>query len=100
MTTQFVSSGVVSSGVVVSSGNMLEVLSGGTADVTSVSSGGVQQVDAGGFASGTVILAGGSDSIFGSDTGATVNSGGVEVVFSAKRLWRFERHHHGRRIGR
>jgi autotransporter passenger strand-loop-strand repeat protein len=57
MTTQFVSSGVVSSGVIVSSGNILEVLSGGTADVTSVTSGGLQQVDAGGFASGTVISA-------------------------------------------
>jgi autotransporter passenger strand-loop-strand repeat protein len=82
MTTQFVSSGVVSSGVIVTSGNVLEVLSGGTADVTSVTSGGLQQVDAGGFASGTVISAGGSDTVFGSDTGATVNSGGIETVSS------------------
>jgi autotransporter passenger strand-loop-strand repeat protein len=81
MTTQFVGSGVVSSGVIVSSGNILEVLSGGTADVTSVTSGGIQQVDAGGFASGTVISAGGSDTVFGLDTGATVNSGGREIVF-------------------
>jgi autotransporter passenger strand-loop-strand repeat protein len=80
MTTQFVSSGVVSSGVIVSSGNILEVLSGGTADVTSVTSGGTQQVDSGGFASGTVISAGGSDTVFGSDTGATVNGGGSEIV--------------------
>jgi autotransporter passenger strand-loop-strand repeat protein len=77
MTTQFVSSGVVSSGVVVTSGNILEVLSGGTADVTSVTSGGVQQVDAGGFASGTVISAGGSDTVLGSETGAIIDSGGV-----------------------
>jgi autotransporter passenger strand-loop-strand repeat protein len=82
MTTQFVSSGIVSSGVLVTSGNVLEVLSGGTADVTSVTSGGLQQVDAGGFVSGTAISAGGSDTVFGSDTGATVNSGGIEIVSS------------------
>jgi autotransporter passenger strand-loop-strand repeat protein len=75
MTTQFVSSGVISSGVIVSSGNTLEVLSGGTADATTVTSGGIQRVDVGGFASGTVISAGGSDTVFGTDTGATVNSG-------------------------
>jgi hypothetical protein len=31
---------------------------------------------AGGFASGTVISAGGSDTVFGADTGATIDSGG------------------------
>ena len=68
MTTQFVGFGVVSSGVVVSSGNILEVKSGGTADATAVLSGGLQQVDSGGLASGTVISAGGSDTVLGSDT--------------------------------
>ena len=77
MTTQFVSSGIVSSGVTVTSGNVLEVLSGGTADVTSVTSAGLQQVDAGGIVSGTVISAGGSETVFGSETGATIDSGGV-----------------------
>jgi len=38
MTTQFVSPGVVSSGVVVTSGDTLEILSGGVADVTSAHS--------------------------------------------------------------
>jgi autotransporter passenger strand-loop-strand repeat protein len=80
MTTQFVSSGVVNSGVIVSGGNVLEVLSGGTADATTVTSGGDQQVDSGGFASGTVISAGGSDTVFGTDTGATVNSGGTMLL--------------------
>src|ERR1700730_15057578 len=85
MTPRFVSSGVVSSGVVVSSGNTLEVQLGGTADVTSVTSGGTQRVDAGGFASGTIVDAGGSDTVLGSDTGATVNdaltvsNGGVAI---------------------
>jgi fibronectin-binding autotransporter adhesin len=80
MTTQFVGFGVVSSGVVVSSGNVLEVQSGGTADASVVMSGGTQQVDSGGFASGTVISAGGSDSVLGSDTGATIDSGGVMLL--------------------
>ena len=100
MTTQFVSSGVVSSGVIVASGDTLEIEAGGTADVTSVTSGGIQQVDLGGLASGTLISAGGSDTVFGSDsaaivdgtltvssggttTGSTISSGGVENVLSS-----------------
>jgi trehalose 6-phosphate synthase len=75
--------GIVSSGVDVLSGNTLEVLSGGTASVTTVESGGTQQVDAGGFASGTVISAGGSDTVFGTDIGATVNSGGTLLLQAA-----------------
>src|SRR6478672_3797915 len=80
MTTQFVSAGVVSSGAVVTSGDTLEVLSGGTANATNVSSGGIQQVDAGGLASATVISAGGTDLVFGSDTHDQVLAGGVETI--------------------
>jgi autotransporter passenger strand-loop-strand repeat protein len=84
MTTQFVSSGVVSSGVVVSNGNILEVLSGGTADVTSVTGGGIEQIDAGGVASGTVISAGGSETVLsgGTDLNTIISNGGFELVSS------------------
>jgi|EndMetStandDraft_7_1072992.scaffolds.fasta_scaffold788500_2 autotransporter passenger strand-loop-strand repeat protein len=61
MSTQFVSSGVVSSGVIITSGNQLQILSSGTANATSVTSGGTEQVDFGGTASGTVINSGGYD---------------------------------------
>jgi autotransporter passenger strand-loop-strand repeat protein len=78
MTTQFVSSGIVSSGIVVTSGNSLKVLSGGTANATSVTSGGVQQIDAGGSAARTVVLHGGFESVVGSATQIT-NYGSVSI---------------------
>jgi autotransporter passenger strand-loop-strand repeat protein len=76
MTTTFVSSGVVSSGVVVTSGNELEVLSGGTADKTTISAGGILQVDSGGFASNTTDRFGGYDYVYGVASGTIVSSGG------------------------
>jgi autotransporter passenger strand-loop-strand repeat protein len=82
MATTFVGSGIVSSGLVVASGNILEVQSGGTASATTVSSGGLQQVDSGGLASGTVISSGGSDSVYGTDRSATIDNGGSETVSS------------------
>src|ERR1700722_15544879 len=88
MPTQFVASGVVSSGVLVTNGNTLEVQSSGTADVTSVTSGGIQQVDFGGIPSGTIVAARGSDVVFGSDTAMsiagslTVSSGGAASFFN------------------
>jgi autotransporter passenger strand-loop-strand repeat protein len=82
MTTQFVSSGVTSSGAVVTSGNTLEVLSGGTANATNVNSGDIQQVDAGGLASATLISSGGTDLVFGSDTHDQVLAGGIETIGS------------------
>ena len=70
MTTQFVSSGVVSSGVRVFQN---DVLSGGTASATVVFGGGLEQVDAGGVASGTVFSQYGSE-IVGLDIGAQVGT--------------------------
>ena len=64
---EYVSSGTVSSGGPVTSGLMLEVLSGGTADVTSVTSGALLQVDGGGQASGTVV----SQAVLRQSTGRT-----------------------------
>jgi VCBS repeat-containing protein/autotransporter passenger strand-loop-strand repeat protein/autotransporter-associated beta strand protein len=81
-TTTPVSSGVTSTGFVVSSGNTLEVMSGGLAIVTSVTSGGTQQVDFGGQASGTMVSSGGIDNVLGVDGGANVVGGGTLVVSS------------------
>jgi autotransporter passenger strand-loop-strand repeat protein len=83
MTTTFVSSGVTSSGLVVTSGNVLEVLSGGSAAVTSVTSSGTLLVDVGGVASGTIVSSGGSAAVSGTDSGATIAGGGSETVFGS-----------------
>jgi autotransporter passenger strand-loop-strand repeat protein len=77
---EYISSGVVSSGLPVSGGLMLEVLSGGTADGTTVASGALLQVDGGGQASGTLISAGGSETIYGSDLNGVVSGGYVDVA--------------------
>jgi autotransporter passenger strand-loop-strand repeat protein len=82
MTTTVVSSGVVSSGLVVAGGNIVEVQSGGTANSTTVSNGGLLFIDAGGSASSSVIASGGVDNVSGSDRGDTINNGGTEVVFA------------------
>jgi autotransporter passenger strand-loop-strand repeat protein len=79
-TTQLVSSGVVSSGAAVTSGNVLEVLSGGSANATSVGSSGTEQVDAGAHASGTIVSGGGTEVVYGSETGAAVRGGTLEVI--------------------
>ena len=86
MTTQFVSSGVVSSGIVVTSGNALIVLSGGVASATTVSDGGVEVVH--GSAAGTMIASGGLDLLSsGGTTISAVLAGGnglaaIEIVNS------------------
>ena len=80
MTTQLVSSAVVSSGVQVTGGNILEIMSGGQADGTTVFIFGRQQVDAGGIASGTVI-SGGFDNVFGAELSAIVNNSGTLNVW-------------------
>ena len=80
MTTEFISSGIVSSGIVVTNGNTLEIQSGGTASATSVELGGTEQVDVGGSASGTVVSHGGVAEVYGSDTAARVL--GILDVFS------------------
>lgn len=101
VTTEVVSSGVVSSGVEISSGTVLTVLSGGTANATDIDSGGTVQVNKGGTASGTLLSGGGVEAVYGSDsntqvrggtlrvvsggavTGATVSSGGVFEIWSS-----------------
>src|SRR5260221_8439235 len=82
MGTQFVSSGVTSSGLVVSgAGNTLEVLSGGFASATVVAGGGNLQIDSGGSAAGAFISSGGSLFVFGTITNnVDVYSGGVENI--------------------
>ena len=97
----FVSSGVTSSGVVVTNGtlNVLNggrtvsarlgsggfelVSSGGASDIAIVSSGGYQIVLDGGIASGATVQSGGYQSVSGGGvaSGTEVSSGGVELVF-------------------
>jgi autotransporter passenger strand-loop-strand repeat protein len=79
-TGRFVSTGVPSSNVSVTSGVTLEVLSGGIATATNVANGGIQRADASGLANATIDSGGGKDDIFGSERGASI--GGVAVVGS------------------
>ena len=80
-TTINISAGVTSSGLTVSSGTNLVVLSGGTISSTTVSSGGTVYISKGGTDSATT-LAGGTLNVYGSDVSATVTSGGLESVYS------------------
>ena len=76
MSTQFVSSGVTSSGVVVTSGNILSVLSGGTASTTTITTSNTYQFVSG-LAVGTIV-SGGVDVVYsgGVDKGAIISTGG------------------------
>jgi autotransporter passenger strand-loop-strand repeat protein len=77
----FVSAGVVSTGVVVSAGNMLEVLSGGEADSSLVTAGGALRVGAGGTASGTTVSNGGGVILAGgTESRSVVAAGGYELL--------------------
>jgi autotransporter passenger strand-loop-strand repeat protein len=95
----YVSSGVVSGGLGIVSGGILEVLSGGTASGATISSGGTEIISAGGSDLGTQISgglqldygsAGGATVFTGSQvvesgglaTSTTVNSGGTELVLA------------------
>src|SRR5689334_22418335 len=82
MTTTFVSSGVTSTGVTVTSGNALEVLTSGRANSTTVNGGGLLQVDAGGFASASLISSGGFETVLGSDNHDTIDAGATFTVAS------------------
>jgi autotransporter passenger strand-loop-strand repeat protein len=101
MTTTSVSSGVVSNGLAISSGDELIVSSGGSATSTTVDDGGSLVLD-GGYASATTVTDGGSAVLIGGEAddstvvgggvqvlsaggsavGVTVSDGGSEVVFS------------------
>ena len=75
-----VTAGQIDTNDVVISGGSMFVDSGGTAFGTSVSSGGFLTVSAGGTESGSQILFGGSDTVFGTDLGATVTGNSMGVV--------------------
>ena len=77
-----VSSGQTSTGVVLSSGNQLTVLSGGITSGTQVSNVGTEVISLGGVANGTVVLAGGDEFVAGVASGTTVSALGLEHVLA------------------
>src|SRR5262245_41578579 len=79
----FVSAGVVSSGVMVSAGHTLKVLSGGVANASIVGGGGALQVDAGGTASGTTASGGGVILAGGTESRSTISAAGYEQLTGA-----------------
>lgn len=81
MTDYVVSFGAVSSAVTLYNGDVMMVLSGGTADQTIVDSGGTEIVSAGGVASAATINYGGTEIVFfGTVSQTIVNSGGIEIL--------------------
>jgi autotransporter passenger strand-loop-strand repeat protein len=107
MTNIFVSSGVTSTGLTITSGNAVFALPGGTIVSTTAENGGEafidsgyasrtfligdvnlgnfgQQVIFGGVASGTIVGSGGIQTVSGGgvDDGSTVSSGGIEFVIA------------------
>ncbi|MCB8876661.1 Hint domain-containing protein [Acidisoma silvae] len=80
-----ISYGTVSSGLVLSSGDVLDVLSGGTADLTVVSAGGIAYVSAGGTEISTVVLSRGLDDVLsgGIASGTVISTYGDEQVYGA-----------------
>jgi len=99
MSRYIVSSGVTSSGVTLSSGDVIDVLSGGISVNTTALSGGLVNVygtasstilmggrdvvEARGSASGTVISSGGIEYVSGTVSSASVRSGGLERIYSS-----------------
>jgi autotransporter passenger strand-loop-strand repeat protein len=79
MTTYNVNSGVVSSGIVLSGGDVMNVSGGGTAEFTVVNSGGFVTVSSGGLASASVVSGGGTQTVLGTASGTLVQ-GGFEIV--------------------
>ena len=76
-----VSSGVTSSGITLTSGDVMVVFSGGVADATKVDSGGYLNVS--GIASGTTVNSGGAEYLYSGAAYATiVSSGGAAYVYS------------------
>jgi fibronectin-binding autotransporter adhesin len=76
------SGGTVSGPITVKAGGLVTVSSGGKVLSTVISSHGSQTVEAGGFASNTFVDAGGEQDVFGSASGTTVETSGLEVVKS------------------
>ena len=72
MTDYVVSSAVTSTSVTLSSGDTMEVVSGGTASRTFVDSGGREIVSAGGSDISALVNPGGEQDVYGSASGDTV----------------------------
>jgi autotransporter passenger strand-loop-strand repeat protein len=85
MSTISVGSGVVSSGLTISAGETLDVLSGGTVSGIIVS-GGYENVALGGVDSGSTVEAGGILDDYGSATSGVISSGGAVGVGSGGAL--------------
>src|ERR1700722_9413200 len=75
MTLQTISSGVVSSGLIVSSGDVLRVLSGGEVSATTVLSGGTERLSSGGRTVSATVSEGGV--LIGRGRGAYVDDFGL-----------------------
>jgi autotransporter passenger strand-loop-strand repeat protein len=73
-----VSSGVTSTGLDITSGQTLTVLSGGIASNTTIGYGGSAVVS--GVDSGTMVQSGGSVTVIGAEFGATISSGGSAAI--------------------
>ena len=78
---EYVTSGVTSSGLTVSSAAILEVSSGGTVSGTTILSGGSAIIDAGGTGVGSFIANGGVETVFGAEPGSTIS--GTQIVSGA-----------------
>jgi autotransporter passenger strand-loop-strand repeat protein len=76
-----VAAGTSQSGVQVTSGSFLDILSGGTAVSTTVFSGGSVTVETGGLDSGAFIAQGATETVLGTATGDTVD--GIQLVDAA-----------------
>ena len=84
MATTTIGNGQSSPGADVTSGNTLDIQSGGTANTTTVENGGTETVEAGGSDTNAVIKSGGTETVNGTASNATVsgtqtvNAGGVD----------------------
>jgi autotransporter passenger strand-loop-strand repeat protein len=80
MSTTTVSGGSSTTGSVVTSGNTLRVLNGGSTVSAMISASGTE-VDSG-FTSDTIISSGGREHVYGSSLDTQILSGGVETIFA------------------
>jgi autotransporter passenger strand-loop-strand repeat protein len=76
-----VSSGVTSSGIVLSNGAVLDVLSGGLAISTSVTSRGLAEVQSGGVTSDTLLSGYASEKVYGAAISTVVDYAASQTVF-------------------
>jgi autotransporter passenger strand-loop-strand repeat protein len=83
--TTAISSGVTSSGIVLTNGAVLDVLSGGMAVSTTVSAGGLADIAVGGSAIGTIVMSRGLEEVLsgGASSGTLVSGDGADEVYGA-----------------